>query len=224
MVFEAQVVLVFWSVKGGSGTTVVTAIAALLSANAGVETIVTGVDDDLAVMLSLQPTEGPGLRQWLQSSESVSPQALQKLLVSAGPNLDLLPAGDDWNSRAKGRDGLRHAFDEKLIVDAGIVDQNSSTTSLINEATHSLVVMKPCFLAVKRAASSKVRRDGIVLVEEPGRVIDRRDIEDVLGVPIVATLAWDSSIARSVDAGRLATKIPHAARGLRMLMNTHLTR
>jgi hypothetical protein len=46
------------------------------------------------------------------------------------------------------------------------------------------------------------------LVEESGRALGETDIEDVLGVPIVASIALDAAIARAVDSGLLASRLP----------------
>ena len=50
-----------------------------------------------------------------------------------------------------------------------------------------------------------------MLVREPGRCLDGRDVADVLSLPVVAEVELDPAVARSVDAG-LLTRRPH--RGL----------
>src|SRR5438477_86168 len=61
-------------------------------------------------------------------------------------------------------------------------------------------------LLVARAAS--VRPPGVVLVEERGRALTRADVEGVLGVPVRAVVEVDSTVARAVDAGLLAGRLP----------------
>jgi hypothetical protein len=39
-------------------------------------------------------------------------------------------------------------------------------------------------------------------------VLDAMDVESVLGVPVLAEIALDPAVARSVDAGLLVTKVP----------------
>jgi hypothetical protein len=53
-------------------------------------------------------------------------------------------------------------------------------------------------------------------VREPGRALTRRDVEEVLGVPVRAEVDVDPAVARAVDAGLLASRLPRALeRGLR---------
>jgi hypothetical protein len=72
----------------------------------------------------------------------------------------------------------------------------------------SLLVLRPCYLALRRALAAPVRPSAVVVVEEPHRALDPTDIEDVLGVPVRAVVPWDPSISRCVDAGLLAARMP----------------
>ena len=71
-----------------------------------------------------------------------------------------------------------------------------------------LVVLRPCYLALRRALASSAKPTGVVVVEEPHRSLDATDIEDVLGVPVRAVVPWDPAIARCVDAGLLGVRLP----------------
>ena len=62
----------------------------------------------------------------------------------------------------------------------------------------------------RRAVTSSLRPTGVVLVSEPGRSMGRADVEDLLGVPVRAELELDEAVARSVDAGLLATRLPRS--------------
>ena len=57
-------------------------------------------------------------------------------------------------------------------------------------------------------AAQQIGPTGAVLVHEPGRALRRSDVEHALGVPIVAEVPWDPAIARSVDSGMLAARLP----------------
>ena len=72
----------------------------------------------------------------------------------------------------------------------------------------SLLVIRPCYLALRKALAAPIRPAGVVLVNEPGRVLSRRDVEDVLGIPVRAEIAYEESVARAVDAGLLGSRIP----------------
>ena len=53
---------------------------------------------------------------------------------------------------------------------------------------------------------------GVVLVAEPGRALGAREIEAALGLPVVATVLVDPGVARAVDAGLLAARLPAGMR------------
>lgn len=48
----------------------------------------------------------------------------------------------------------------------------------------------------------------MVLLAEPGRALGPADLEECLGVPVTAEVAVDPAVARAVDAGLLATRLP----------------
>jgi hypothetical protein len=48
----------------------------------------------------------------------------------------------------------------------------------------------------------------VVLLTEPGRSLSRHDVEDCIGAPVVAEVAVDPAVARAVDAGLLASRLP----------------
>jgi hypothetical protein len=61
-----------------------------------------------------------------------------------------------------------------------------------------------------------LRPSGVVLVAETGRCLDVTDVEQVVGVPVVARVDVEPSVARAVDAGLLASRVPRGlARALR---------
>ena len=51
---------------------------------------------------------------------------------------------------------------------------------------------------------------GAVLVEEPGRSLSRREVCDVLGVPVLARVPFREQVFRAVDAGVLPARLPDA--------------
>ena len=69
---------------------------------------------------------------------------------------------------------------------------------------------RPCFLALRRMDTVPCRPGGVVLIEEPGRALDRRDVAEVAGAPVVARMGADPAVARAVDAGLLASRLPRS--------------
>ncbi|HEY8545363.1 MAG TPA: hypothetical protein VIL36_09965 [Acidimicrobiales bacterium] len=78
-------------------------------------------------------------------------------------------------------------------------------------AAPSLLVTRPCFLALQRFHHVRPRPSGVVVVREPGRSLDRHDVERALGVPVVAEVEIDPAVARAVDAGLLdVSRLPRS--------------
>ncbi len=100
-----------------------------------------------------------------------------------------------------------------VVVDCGSLSSRVGLDSQIGLSTASasdisLLVLRPCYLALRRALALPMRPTGVVLIREPGRALVRRDIEDVLGVPVCAEVPYDPAIARSVDAGLITRRLP----------------
>ena len=75
-----------------------------------------------------------------------------------------------------------------------------------------VIVVRGCYLALRRAVRVELTSSaaGAVYVDEPGRSLGVRDVHNVLGVPILATVGLRASTARAVDAGVLPTRLPDA--------------
>lgn len=76
-----------------------------------------------------------------------------------------------------------------------------------------LLVIRPCYLALRRATLDAHDVDGVVLIEEAGRVLTARDVQSVLGRPVVAQIPFDADIGRRVDAGVLLSRPPRSLIG-----------
>jgi len=92
-----------------------------------------------------------------------------------------------------------------VVVDAGT---GAPHPDLLAAASHSLLVTRPCYLALRRASALRVPVSGVVLIAEPGRALRAKDIESATGVPVVAELPFDPSVGRAVDSGLLASRLP----------------
>jgi hypothetical protein len=111
-------------------------------------------------------------------------------------------------------------------VDRRIFDCGTDVTAIQPDCLN-VMVTKACYLSLRRLL--KITRapehpdvldnfDGFVLVEEPGRALNVTDVESVTGMDHLGTVHYDSSIARTVDAGLLAVREPH--RDFRRLANS----
>jgi hypothetical protein len=206
-----------WSPKGGSGTTVVTAaLGLLLSRAAPPSALLADLAGDLPTALGLSgESTGLGLADWLGAGPEVPDDALARLEVEAGPHLSLLP----WQGRsstsspaaARGEvlAAVLAADPRPVVADCGSAASGVGL-AVAAGATIPLLVIRPCYLALRRALDAPLRPAGIVLVTEPDRSLGRTDVEDVLAVPVLAEVRVESQIARAVDAGLLAGRLPRS--------------
>lgn len=209
-----------WSVKGGSGTTVVAAALGLVLARSGVEgAVLVDLGGDLPAVLGLAEPTGPGLAGWFSAGASVPADALARLEVPVADRLSLVPRGAGPLAPSDRVDSLLvtlGAEARSVIVDCGtlpIGDRSGSASAVVGRlvadaAPASLFVTRPCYLSLRRWVASSLHPTGVVLVSEPGRALGRRDIEDVVGTDVVAEVPVDTAVARSVDAGLLAGRLP----------------
>jgi len=212
-----------YAAKGGSGTTVVACSRALGTPG---PVLLVDLDGDIPAMLGLADPERPGILDWLASRAPLA--HLDDLLVDATPNCSLLPATDrgpeppevDPAAVESSRwDDLVDWFGEwsadtggSVVVDAGT---RRLPGSFREQCPHRWLVTRPCYVSLRRAARHPATPTGVVLVDEPGHGLRTRDVETSLGVPVVATVRWDVSVARAVDGGLLlGRRLPRALHGV----------
>ena len=207
-----------WSAKGGCGTTVVASALALLLARSAGAALLADLAGDVPAALGLAEPAVPGLAEWLVAGPSVAADALTRLEVPAADGLTVLPLGQvalTEGGRAALLASLLAADHRPVVVDCGSAPVGARL-ELAMAGTASLLVTRPCYLSLRRAAASPLRPSGVILVEEKGRALQRDDVESVLGVPVRAVVMLDEAVARAVDAGLLATRLPRGlARSLR---------
>lgn len=214
-----------WSAKGGSGTTVVAAaLALLISSSSRAGALLVDLAGDIPTALGLPEPQGPGLSGWLEAGDDVPPDALARLELGAGGGLSVLARGDRLPNPAVRADALAAALAadaRPVVADCGLVNADGGATmeygrTLAGAATHSLLVIRPCFLALRRALQAPLRPSGVVVVAEAGRALGPDDVEEVLQAPVRAVVDLEREVFRVVDAGLLASRLPRALeRGLR---------
>ena len=199
-----------WSSKGGTGTTVVAvALALTLARRDGPGALLVDLAGDVPTVLGL-PAEpdGHSIVDWLR--DGVAPRE-----VPVRDGLALLPRGPR-SLPAERADVLVDALgtDERdVVIDAGVIDGTRAdgcevALAVATAATHSLLVVRPCFVALRRAVLAPLRPSAVVLVEEHDRALTASDVEVTLGVPVRARVRVTAQIARAVDAGLLASHLP----------------
>lgn len=197
-----------WAAKGGSGTTVVAAAMALLAER---PTLAVDLAGDLPTVLGLGDAPRPGVGDWLASD--ADGDRLRGLAVDVTPSLRAIPAGSTAAPPEPHRwDDLARALTVgpgDAIVDAG---RGAPPPALARAADRRLLVTRPCYLALRAADEGSCRPTGVVLIDEPGRVFGRDDVERALDAPVVAELLLDPAVARAVDSGLLTARLPRPFR------------
>lgn len=96
---------------------------------------------------------------------------------------------------------------DTLVVDGGLHD--GAREWLSEEQGERYVVLRgPCYVALATLVSSSARQpDGIILVAEDGRSLSARDVAEITGLPVVATVDATPRVARTIDAGLLPSRI-----------------
>ena len=226
----------FWSVKGGSGTSTVAALAARRWADQNEDgVLLVDLEGDQPGLLGVaEPSSPAGIAKWINSGNEVTEDALWRLEREVALGLSLLARGhggllEDFDQLDTAQERLvefskaiRMRAERRTVVDAGCLWRSGGLTGeptlddvwareqVARNAGTSYLVTRACFMSLRRAARAPFQPTGVVLLVEPGRPLTAGDVEDVIGSPVVLRIDVDPSIARSVDAGLLATRVPAA--------------
>ena len=205
--------IVCWSVKGGSGTTVVAAALALvLAQRLDVGARLIDLSGDTPSALGMSEPASEGIAEWLSATDHPGADALNNLMLPVTAHLGVIPRGRNiivpsLVNSDRLRD-LAHAVAQSpmpTVVDAG---SGLATIPIIEHATRSLLIIRPCYLALRRASLLTTKPHGVIVITEPGRALGVHDVESVVGAPVLAEIPFDPAIARAVDAGLLAGRVP----------------
>lgn len=210
--------IVCWSPKGGSGTSVVACALGLTIAASGREALLVDTIGDLPMALGLPPGTGDGLSDWLLAPDDVSADALSLLEMPAGERLQLLGAGNAPQGSAphEAVDQERTVLAAELlsrsarwvVVDAG---STGAPDRWLVHGARPVMVVRACYLGIQAALSQPLALGTtVVVVEEPGRALRLSDVSAVFNGHRVIAVPWDPAVARAVDSGLLAHRMPRS--------------
>ena len=213
-------VVACWSPKGGSGTTVVARPRRACSRGAmgWVRCWSTSGATPPSALGSPEPS-GPGVADWLDVGDDVPADGLARIEHELLPGLAVVTRGTGAFTnvgRAEVLAAVLAADRRAVVIDCGRIggpeggSESEVGRVLASGATHSLLVVRPCYLALRRATAMSFRPSGVVVVNERGRALEPSDVEEILGVPVVAVVDHDVAIGRAVDAGLLGGRLPTA--------------
>ncbi len=153
---------------------------------------------------------------WLGAGPGVPDDALGRLahltehgltIVHRGGEDEVMAFAPDADAGRRLADALRAVRGSSpVIADCGRIE-SAAMRAFVAAADRSFLVLRPCYLAMRRAVHAP-RPTAVVLITEPDRWLRRGDVEDVLGVPVAAEIAWAPAIAKAVDSGLLNGRMP----------------
>ena len=198
------------SPKGGTGTSVVAASLAIVSSSSG-PTLLVDLSGDQAAILGL-PQPPIGLSDW---ANGMTYREFDEIISLCHDNLYLAPTGtfdfetlnaNAWDKFLRAL-SLKHSEGHNIIVDLGRADIPLALRKIVDTC---YLVTRPCYLALRRAVDLETAFSGVIVVNEPDRVLTSRDVESVLKLKCVAEIPYTSEISRRVDSGLLKSRLPMA--------------
>lgn len=92
-----------------------------------------------------------------------------------------------------------------IVEDRGVLTQDNGPA----DGETAILVTRLCYLALRTAHRKDLSNfRGFVSVTEPGRALSEYDAKNVLGLPCLASVSWEPSVARAVDSGLLEARLP----------------
>ena len=193
------------SPKGGNCTTVTATAYALLVAARGTHTVLIDLCGDVPAAAGMAEPTTPGINDWLSESSTSDAQALVTLGTPFDNGLVIVHRGSSFVEGQPRWSDLANAITTlpmNIVIDAG-------TTFLPDElrraVTHVTMVVKPCYLSLRRASRMQ-RPTQLFVVCEESRALTIKDVGHVLGMPVTCEIPYTSAISRAVDAGMLPSR------------------
>jgi hypothetical protein len=196
---------IFMSPKGGNCTTVTATAYALLMAARGTHTVLIDLCGDVPAAAGMAEPTTPGINDWLSESSTSDAQTLVTLGTPFDNGLVIVHRGSSFVDGQPRWSDFANAITTlpmNIVIDAG-------TTFLPDElrraVTHVTMVVKPCYLSLRRASRMQ-RPTQLFVVCEESRALTIKDVGHVLGMPVTCEIPYTSAISRAVDAGMLPSR------------------
>lgn len=197
--------------KAGVGVSSVAAMLALGQAERAKPTLLVDLLGDQPAVFGLQEPslEAPGLGEWWTSTTREA-QSLARICLPVTNDLELVPRGTGQLGGNSAELTTSLAQDlRSVVVDCGAL-RDPFRTTVAATATTGLMVVRACYLTLRAALQSPVEPTGLVLLSERGRALRTSDVEAAVGVGVVAEVAVDPVISRSIDAGLAHCRLPRS--------------
>jgi hypothetical protein len=196
---------IFMSPKGGNCTTVTATAYALLLAASGTPTVLIDLCGDIPAAAGMAEPTTPGVNDWLGESSTSNAQSLVTMGTPFDNDLVIVHRGSSFVEGQPRWADLANAITTlpmNIIIDAGT---SFIPDELRQAVSHITMVVKPCYLSLRRASRMQ-RPTQLFVVCEDGRALTRKDVGHVLGMPVTCEIPYTPAISRAVDAGMLPTR------------------
>lgn len=203
--------IAYWAAKGGAGASVLAAAHALVAADTS-PVMVVDLAGDLPDVLGVERPEA-GVAEWLAAGESVPADALDRISHPVAANVSLLARGVGplASPRMPVLASLLRRHPLTVIVDAGSAP-SAAREIIAHVADRSILVTRPCYLAIRHWMQSGLAPTEVAVIREKYRSLSDDDVANTVGAPVRTTLEIDPKVARAVDAGMLAARLPRSLR------------
>ena len=198
---------IFMSSKGGNCTTVTASAYALVMGDRGMKTIFIDLCGDAPSVLGLAESTSAGINDWLGENSPTDASGLLQLGTPVTENVMLVHRGSRFVEGEPRWQALADFISQStfnIVIDAGTGFLPPELTAVITEVT---MVLKPCYLSLRRATQQQ-RPNNVVVITEEGRALTVSDVSHVIGVPVFAQVPYEAAISRAVDAGLLVSRAP----------------
>ena len=192
---SARQVTVCASPKGGQGCTTIAAALAVLAARSSQPTLLLDTRGDVAAILGVSD---PAAASTVADAIANAVEPCDRLRVVS-------VTGDQIDADAISAISELVAAGHRVIVDTG--NDHDVLHRFDPLSPHRLLVTRPCYLALRRAIGVPFVPDHVVLISEHQRCLTERDVSLALALP-VTSVPYDPAIARAIDAGLLAARLP----------------
>ena len=201
-----------WALKGGQGVSTTTALTAV-GASVDRPALLVDLCGDQSSLFRMGHGQ-EGIAEW--STGRHDARELRHQAVHVTDTLRLLPRGRGPIDPTRAEELLEWLIiahpDEPVIADAGTLEPESGGEARDHRlrliaaqvAGVSILVTKPCYLALRRCGPNTVSPTGVVMVADMRRALGPVDIEQATGAPVLVTVPYDSGIAMAADGGAMA--------------------
>lgn len=188
--------ITFRGAKGGVGTSTVVALTALelehRTNSAPIVIIEIGADDMTSIL-------GRATRSLSDQLENYNPDSSRLIIAND------IRQGSGIVEVIDTVTGLMHTEEPPIfLIDNG--------TAPIEGGAYRFTVVSNDFLTLRRLMQGPAAGEALVLVEEESRALGKREVEDIGGMPILATIRRTQEMARAIDAGTLGLRHPRNVR------------